>query len=135
VVVNLYSTWQNYPLKRQIRLFDLTDFYFEGRKDGSMKAHFGCSKENARLISLALLTDEKGFCCKSKFYEGNVSEDSMLCEKETIPEDAGALTIHNRRGNPIEIQHVKRSDAAGGETELCIYECEKRSKTDEAGSD
>jgi hypothetical protein len=72
-----------YPLKRQIRLFDLTNFYFEGRKQASEKDRLGRSKEkrsDAKLISLALLTDEKGFCCKSKFYAGNVSEESTLCE-------------------------------------------------------
>jgi hypothetical protein len=72
-----------YPLKRQIRLFDLTNFYFEGRKEASEKVRFGRSKEKrneAKLISLALLTGEKGFCCKSKFYAGNVSEESTLCE-------------------------------------------------------
>jgi hypothetical protein len=72
-----------YSFKRQIRLFDLTNFYFEGRRENSEKTRFGRSKEkrsDAKLISLALLTDEKGFCCKSKFYAGNVSEESTLCE-------------------------------------------------------
>lgn len=31
----------------RIVLLDLTNFYFEGRKDGSKKAQFGRSKENA----------------------------------------------------------------------------------------
>jgi transposase len=72
-----------YKGKRQIRLFDLTNFYFEGRKEGSEKSRFGRSKEkrsDAKLISLAMLTDEKGFCCKSKFYAGNISEESTLKE-------------------------------------------------------
>ncbi|MDR2027060.1 MAG: IS1634 family transposase [Prevotellaceae bacterium] len=72
-----------YPSKRQIRLFDLTNFYFEGRKEKSEKAQFGRSKEkrsDAKLISLAMLTDAKGFCCKSKFYAGNISEESTLNE-------------------------------------------------------
>jgi transposase len=72
-----------YPCKRQIRLFDLTNFYFEGRKENSEKAQFGRSKEkrnDAKLISLAMLTDAKGFCCKSKFYAGNISEESTLNE-------------------------------------------------------
>lgn len=70
-----------YKGKRQIRLFDLTNFYFEGRKEGSEKSRFGRSKEkrsDAKLISLAMLTNEKGFCCKSKFYAGNISEESTL---------------------------------------------------------
>jgi hypothetical protein len=87
-----------YQGKRQIRLFDLTNFYFEGRKEGSEKARFGRSKEkrsDARLISLAMLTDGKGFCCKSKFYAGNVSEEStlkeILLEFETASEQQQGL--------------------------------------------
>jgi hypothetical protein len=34
-----------------------------------------------------------------------------------LPEEVSALTIYDRRGNPIEIQRVRRSDASG-ETEL-----------------
>jgi transposase len=76
-----------YAGKRQIRLLDLTNFYFEGRKEGSEKSCFGRSKEkrsDAKLISLAMLTNEKGFCCKSKFYAGNISEESTL--KEVLSE-------------------------------------------------
>ena len=32
----------------RIMLFDLTNFYFEGRKEGSQKAQYGRSKENRR---------------------------------------------------------------------------------------
>jgi hypothetical protein len=82
-----------YPCKRQIRLFDLTNFYFEGRKQDSEKARFGRSKEkrsDAKLISLAMLTDEKGFCCRSKFYAGNISEESTLKEVLSELESSGS---------------------------------------------
>lgn len=68
---------RKYPNRRKIRMFDLTNFYFEGNKSGSEKARFGRSKEkrsDAKLVSLAMLTDEQGFCCRSKFYAGNISE-------------------------------------------------------------
>jgi transposase len=81
-----------YPCKRQIRLFDLTNFYFEGRKEDSGKARLGRSKEkrsDAKLISLAMLTDEKGFCCRSKFYAGNISEESTLNEVLSELESTG----------------------------------------------
>ncbi|MDR1340094.1 MAG: IS1634 family transposase [Prevotellaceae bacterium] len=81
-----------YAGRRQIRLFDLTNFYFEGRKEDSEKARFGRSKEkrsDARLISSAMLTDEKGFCCKSKFYAGNISEAGTLNEILSELESAG----------------------------------------------
>jgi transposase len=82
-----------YPGKRQIRLFDLTNFYFEGRKEGSEKAQFGRSKEkrsDAKLIALAMLTDARGFCCKSKLYAGNISEESTLNEILSEFESASA---------------------------------------------
>jgi transposase len=64
-------------------LYDLTNFYFEGRKEDSTLAQFGRSKEkrsDAKLISLALLTNGQGFVRRSKFYAGNISEPSTLKE-------------------------------------------------------
>jgi len=64
-------------------LYDLTNFYFEGRKEGSTLAQFGRSKEkrnDAKLISLALLTNGQGFIRRSKIYSGNISEPSTLRE-------------------------------------------------------
>jgi transposase len=173
-----------YPCKRPIRLFDLTNFYFEGRKDGSEKARFGRSKEkrsDGKLISLAMLTNEKGFCCKSKFYAGNVSEAVTLNEilsefeaasvqqkglfetrpvvvmdagiateenlemlrgkgydyvcisraalKEYVPSaDASAVTIHDKRGNPIEIQSVKSVNGKQADLYLQVKSAQKQLK-------
>ena len=61
----------------------MTNFYFEGRKEGSTLAQFGRSKEkrnDAKLISLALLTNGQGFIRRSKIYSGNISEPSTLRE-------------------------------------------------------
>jgi transposase len=72
-----------YPDEMQVRLFDLTNFYFEGRKDESDLAQFGRSKEkrsDAKLVSLAMLTNGRGFCCRSKFYAGNINEPGTLEE-------------------------------------------------------
>jgi hypothetical protein len=72
-----------YPDTKQLRLFDLTDFYFEGRKEESEQAQFGRSREkrsDAKLISLAMLTSGRGFVCKSKFHKGNISESGTLEE-------------------------------------------------------
>jgi hypothetical protein len=80
----LYKRMENnYPDRQQLRLFDLTNFYFEGRKEASEKAQFGRSKEkrsDAKLISLAMLTNGKGFVCRSRFYAGNISEPGTLTE-------------------------------------------------------
>ena len=72
-----------YPDKMRLCLYDLTNFYFEGRKEGSSLAQFGRSKEkrsDAKLVSLALLTNGQGFIRHSKIYKGNISEPSTLQE-------------------------------------------------------
>jgi hypothetical protein len=70
-----------YPDRMRLCLYDLTNFYFEGRKEGSDLAQYGRSKEkrtDAKLVSLALLTDGQGFVRRSKIYKGNISEPSTL---------------------------------------------------------
>jgi hypothetical protein len=70
-----------YPDRMRLCLYDLTNFYFEGRKEDSALAQFGRSKEkrsDAKLISLALLTNGQGFVRRSKFYSGNISEPATL---------------------------------------------------------
>jgi transposase len=72
-----------HPDRMRLCLYDLTNFYFEGRKEDSTLAQFGRSKEkrsDAKLISLALLTDGQGFVRRSKFYRGNISDPSTLRE-------------------------------------------------------
>ena len=80
----LYSHFSTkHPDKMRLCLYDLTNFYFEGRKEQSKLAQFGRSKEkrsDAKLISLALLTDGHGFICRSKLYAGNISEPATLRE-------------------------------------------------------
>ena len=70
-----------YPDRMRLCLYDLTNFYFEGRKERSELAQYGRSKEkrkDAKLVSLALLTDGQGFVRRSKIYRGNISEPSTL---------------------------------------------------------
>jgi hypothetical protein len=72
-----------HPDRMRLCLYDLTNFYFEGRKEHSTLAQFGRSKEkrsDAKLISLALLTNGQGFVRRSKLYRGNISEPSTLRE-------------------------------------------------------
>jgi len=72
-----------HPDRMRLCLYDLTNFYFEGRKEGSTLAQFGRSKEkrsDAKLISLAMLTNGQGFVRRSKIYGGNISELSTLKE-------------------------------------------------------
>jgi transposase len=84
-----------YPDRMRLCLYDLTNFYFEGRKEHSELAEFGHSKEkrkDAKLVSLAMLTDGRGFVRRSKIYKGNISEPStmqaVISELETaIPKE------------------------------------------------
>ena len=72
-----------YPDRMRLCLYDLSNFYFEGRKEHSTLAQFGRSKEkrrDAKIVSLALLTDGQGFIRRSKIYGGNVSEPATLRE-------------------------------------------------------
>ena len=72
-----------YPDRMRLCLYDLSNFYFEGRKEGSTLAQFGHSKEkrrDAKLVSLALMADGQGFIRRSKIYRGNISEPSTMQE-------------------------------------------------------
>ena len=65
----------------RIMLFDLTNFYFEGRKDGSRKARHGHSKEkrsDCKLLVLALAINTDGFIRYSAILEGNTADPKSL---------------------------------------------------------
>lgn len=76
----------------RIMLFDLTNFYFEGRKENSRKAKFGRSKEkrsDCKLLVLALCINTDGFIRYSSVLEGNTAEPKSL------PDMVGKLTREN----------------------------------------
>lgn len=65
----------------RILLFDLTNFYFEGRKQNSKKAAFGRSKErrnDCKLLVLALCINTDGFIRYSSVLEGNTADPNSL---------------------------------------------------------
>ena len=65
----------------RIVLFDLTNFYFEGRKEGSKKARHGRSKEkrsDCKLLVLALCINEAGFIRYSCILAGNTADPDSL---------------------------------------------------------
>ena len=75
------KTNQLFDLNDKIILYDLTNSYFEGRMSGSNKAKFGRSKEkrtDAKIISLALVTNIYGFIKYSKIYKGNMADCKTL---------------------------------------------------------
>lgn len=67
----------------RILLLDLTNFYFEGRKERSKKASFGRSKErrnDCKLLVLALCINTDGFIRYSSVLEGNMADPKALPE-------------------------------------------------------
>ena len=70
-----------FDIQDKIILFDLTNTYFEGRKDKSEIAKFGRSKEkrsDAKLIVLAMVVNCEGFPKYTQILEGNTSDSSSL---------------------------------------------------------
>ncbi|MGL5979471.1 MAG: IS1634 family transposase, partial [Phocaeicola sp.] len=70
-----------FNLTNRIMLFDLTNFYFEGRKEKSQKAAFGRSKEkrsDCKLLVLALCINTDGFIRYSSVLEGNTADPNSL---------------------------------------------------------
>lgn len=105
-------TGELFSLEDQIWIYDLTNTYFEGEKEESEKAHYGRSKEkrnDAKLLSLALVVDRYGFVKYSQIYEGNIRESKTLQKtladlrgkenhkgsKQVIVMDAGIATEEN----------------------------------------
>ena len=105
-------TGELFSLEDQIWIYDLTNTYFEGEKEGSEKAHYGRSKEkrsDAKLLSLALVVDRYGFVKYSRIYEGNIRDSKTLQKtiedlrgeennkvgKQVIVMDAGIATEDN----------------------------------------
>ncbi len=75
------KTNELFDLHDKIILYDLTNTYFEGRKQASTLAQFGRSKEkrsDAKLVSLALVVNAEGFVKYSKIYQGNIAEPQTL---------------------------------------------------------
>lgn len=89
-----------FNVSNRLVLFDLTNFYFEGRKDGSAKAKFGRSKEkrsDCKLLVLALCINADGFIRYSSILAGNTADpDSLpnmidtLSSKTRVPSGNGS---------------------------------------------
>lgn len=85
-----------FNLTNTIAIFDLTNFYFEGRKDGSKKAQFGRSKEkrsDCKILVLALCINKEGFIRYSSILAGNTADP------ESLPDMVEALAKKTRVPN------------------------------------
>jgi transposase len=138
----------------RIMLFDLTNFYFEGRKEGSRKAQYGCSKEKRRdckLLVLALCINTDGFIRYSSILEGNTADpkslpdmvDKLMAEnpadapadqKVLVVMDAGISTKENldlikKKGyNYLCVTRKALTDytVKPGAKTVTVYDCRKR---------
>jgi len=75
------KTNQLFDLDDKIFLYDLTNTYFEGRKESSKIARFGRSKEkrsDAKIVALALVVNMEGFVKYSQIYRGNIADCKTL---------------------------------------------------------
>jgi hypothetical protein len=72
-----------FDIEDKIMLYDLTNTYFEGRKEGSRLAQYGRSKEkrsDAKLVVLALVVNPEGFIKYSSILDGNMADPKTLEE-------------------------------------------------------
>ena len=70
-----------FDIEDKIMLYDLTNTYFEGSKEGSQLAKFGRSKEkrsDAKLVVLALVVNPEGFIKYSSVLQGNMADPKTL---------------------------------------------------------
>jgi len=75
------KTNELFDIEDKIILYDLTNTYFEGRKEHSSLAKFGRSKEkrsDAKLVVLALVINVEGFIKYSSVLEGNMADPNTL---------------------------------------------------------
>lgn len=101
-----------FQINDKIVIYDLTNAYFEGRKQSSRIAKFGKSKEkrnDCKQVVLAGVINALGFIKHSEIYEGNMSDPQTLEEvitqlqslqpkgqtQQTIVIDAGIATEDN----------------------------------------
>lgn len=80
-----------FNIESKIILYDLTNSHFEGQMKKVPKARYGKNKQkrnDCKQITLAMVTDEFGFCKYSRCYSGNIGETSTL---EDVLKDISTL--------------------------------------------
>jgi hypothetical protein len=118
-----------FDIQDKIILYDLTNTYFEGRKQGSKLAKYGRSKEkrsDAKLVVPGLVINPEGFVKYSSILEGNMADSKTLegmigklriktsssAKKALVVIDAGIATDDNLKmilGNGYDYLCVSRS--------------------------
>jgi transposase len=129
-----------FDIQDRIMLYDLTNTYFEGRKQGSKLAKYGRSKEkrnDAKLVVLAMVINPEGFIKYSSILEGNIADSKTLegminqlrvktsasTKKALVVIDAGIATDDN-------LAMIKRK----GFDYMCVSRSSMKSYSVEAGA-
>lgn len=140
--------------QNRIVLFDLTNFYFESRKERSKKAKFGRSKEmrsDCKLLVLALCINTDGFIRYSSILEGNTADPKSLpdmienlmtsnkeennpAKKTLVVIDAGIATeenlelIKSKGYNYLCVSRRRMTDCelSGNRESVVVHDCQKR---------
>ncbi len=140
-----------FDIQDKIVLYDLTNTYFEGRKQGSKLAKYGRSKEkrsDAKLVVLGLVINVEGFIKYSSILEGNMADSktlggminklriktSLSARKALVVIDAGIATDENLKmilDNGYEYLCVSRSGfkdyhVQGGATTVSVTDNRKQ---------
>ena len=106
------KTNELFDLQDRIIFYDLTNTFFEGRKQGSKIAKFAKSKEkrsDCKIVALAAVINAEGFLKYSRIYQGNIGDSKTLDKtiselsqhtsktgrKPIIVMDAGIITEDN----------------------------------------
>ena len=121
-----HKTSELFDLQDKIILYDLTNTYFEGRKQGSRIAMFGNSKEkrkDAKLVTLAMVVNIQGFVKYSKIYRGNIGEtttlEAMLDELSSQTSSTGRKPMVVMDAGIADEQNLKMLKAKGYDY-LCV---------------
>lgn len=116
-----------YDIDSKYILYDLTNTHFEGQMKSYDKAQFGKNKQkrnDCRQVTLGLLTDEHGFCKKSRYYAGNVSEPETF---STVVVDAKQQCKKNRPVIIMDAGIAREENLKYALSQGCDYICVSRS--------
>ena len=116
-----------YKINSKYILYDLTNTHFEGQVKNYDKAKYGRNKQkrnDCRQVTLGLLTDEHGFCKKSRYYAGNVSEIETF---KTVVADAKQQYKQSRPVIIMDAGIASEDNLKYALSEGCDYICVSRS--------
>lgn len=117
-----------FDLEDKIILYDLTNTYFEGRKEGSGLARHGRSKEkraDAKLVVLAMVVNVEGFIKYTSIHEGNIADCRTL---SAMVEKLSSHTIHRKAIVVLDAGIATEENLQLLQSKGYLYVCVSRTK-------